>query len=108
MKKELSILIFLGLILPAFLFAQVIRIENPLKAETFEELISNIINFIFYIAIALIPLMVIIGAFYILTAGGEEKRVTVGKNIITYAIIGFAIVLLARGIVSVIKQIIGA
>lgn len=106
MRKILSFLIFLGLVLPTFLSAQ-ITIENPLKAKTFEELISNIINFIFYLAIALVPLMVIIGAFYILTAGGEEKKVTTGKNIIFYAIIGFAIILLAKGLVAVIKDILG-
>lgn len=106
MREELSILIFLGLVLPTFLLAQ-ITIENPLKAKTFEELTGNIINFIFYIAIAIAPLMIIIGAFYILTAGGDEKRVTIGKNIITYTLIGLAIVMLAKGIVAVIKQIIG-
>lgn len=101
-----AILIFLGLILPYFISAQ-ITIENPLKAETFDELIGNLINFIFYLAVALVPLMVIIGAFYILTAAGDEKRVTTGKNIITYALIGFVIILFARGIVFVIKGIIG-
>ncbi len=107
MLKELSILIFLGLFLPTFLFSQVIKIENPLKTKTFEELIKNIINFIFYIALALSPLMVIIGAFYILTAAGDEKRITTGKNIILYTLIGLLIIFFAKGLISLIKQIIG-
>jgi hypothetical protein len=106
MKKILSFLILLSLILPPFVLADV-NIENPLTATSFEEIVDNIINFLFTIAIALVPLMIIIGAFYITTAGGDTNRVTTGKNIILYALIGFAIILLAKGIVGVIEQILG-
>lgn len=104
MKKELSTLIFLGLFLPTFILAQ-ITIENPLKAKTFEELINNIIDFIFYVAMALAPLMVLIGAFYIMSAGGNPKRVETGKNIILYTVIGLVIVFLAKAIVFMIRQV---
>lgn len=80
---------------------------NPLQACEFEEIIDNIIDFIFKIAIALAPLMIVIGAFYIMTAGGDTNRVTTGKNIILYTLIGFAIILLAKGLVAVIKQLLG-
>lgn len=80
---------------------------NPLQYEKFEDLVNAIINFIFTLSLAIVPLMIIIGAFYILTAGGEEKRVATGKNIITYTLIAFAIILLAKGLVALIKQIIG-
>ena len=106
MKKILSFLILLSLILPPFVLADVV-IENPLNASNFEEIVNNIINFLFTLAIALVPLMILIGAFYIMTAGGDTNRVTTGKNIILYALIGFFIILLAKGIVSVIEQILG-
>jgi len=106
MKKILSFLILLSLILPPFVLADVV-IENPLNASNFEEIVNNIINFLFTLAIALVPLMILIGAFYIMTAGGDTNRVTTGKNIILYALIGFVIILLAKGIVGVIEQILG-
>lgn len=84
-----------------------ICIQNPLCAQTFEQLVDSIINFIFTLSLPIVPLMIIIGAFYILTSGGEEKRVATGKNIITYSLIAFAIILFAKGLVAVIKQIIG-
>jgi len=84
-----------------------ICIENPIKACSFEDLTNSVINFIFYIALAMAPLMIIIGAFYLLTAGADPKRVETGKNIILYTLIGFTLVLLAKGLVAIIKQILG-
>lgn len=80
---------------------------NPIQACDFEELVGGIIGFIFMIALALAPLMIIIGAFYILTAGADPKRVETGKNIILYTVIGFAIILLGRALVYVIQNILG-
>lgn len=103
-KIILSILLFSFLTL-SLAKAQVI--SNPLDAETFEELIENLIDFIFWVAVAIIPLMVIIAAFYFITSAGNPDKIKTAKNIILYTVIGFTIVLLAKGIVSVIKQIIG-
>ena len=101
-------LIFLGLALPFLVLATTtITIENPIQADTFEELVDGIIGFIFLVALGLAPLMIIIGAFYILTAGADPKRVETGKNIILYTLIGFTIILLGRALVFVIQQILG-
>ncbi|MDI6591604.1 MAG: hypothetical protein QME61_01550 [Patescibacteria group bacterium] len=106
MKKLFFLIFLIGLILSFSTFAQII-IENPLRANTIEEVVDNFINFIFYLAIALAPLMIIIGAFYLLIAGGEAKKVETGKKIILYTLIGFAIVLFAKGLISVIKSVLG-
>jgi hypothetical protein len=84
-----------------------IELENPLEADTFEELVEGIINFVFMLALAVVPLMVIIGALYLITAGGNPTRVETGKKIIFFAMIGFAIVLLAKGLVALLKNILG-
>jgi len=103
MKKIFLVSILLSL--PTVVLA--VEFQNPLEYETFGELIDAIIKFIFNIAIVVAPLMAIVGAFYILTAGGDPKRVGTGKNIILYTVIGLAIILLARGLVAMIEQIIG-
>lgn len=106
MKKILLILILFNLISPILVSATTtIEIENPINATSFEALANNLIDFIFYIALALAPLMILIGAFYLLTAGAEPKRVETGKNIILYTLIGFTIILLAKGLVALIKGI---
>ncbi len=80
---------------------------SPITHTTFGSLIDAIINFIFNIAIVVVPLMVIIGAFNLLTAAGDPKKITTGKNIITYTLIGFAIILLAKGVIAMIEEVIG-
>jgi len=52
-------------------------------------------------------LIIIIGAFYLLTAAGDPKRIGTGKTIITYALIGLVVILFARALIYVIESIIG-
>lgn len=105
MKKIFSTLILTLLLLPLLTLA--IEFQNPLKYGTFDELVTAIISFIFTIAVVVTPLMIIIGAFYLLTAAGDPKRVETGKTIISYALIGLVVILLARAIIYVIKSAIG-
>lgn len=81
--------------------------ENPLSSCTLEQLIDAIINFIFLVSFAIAPLMLIIAGFYWFTAAGDEKKVDTAKKIILWTCAGLAIILFARGIVSVIKHILG-
>ena len=103
MKKIILISILLSL--PIVVSA--VEFQNPLEYETFGELIDAIIKFIFYIAVVVTPLMIIIGAFYILTAAGDPKKIGTGKNVIIYTLVGLAIILLARGLIAMIESLIG-
>ncbi|MDP2864249.1 MAG: TrbC/VirB2 family protein [bacterium] len=108
--KKIFLLIFIGtltLLPTSALMAQVIGIENPLEAESFEDLLNTIVTFIFWIAIAIAPVMIMIAAFFLLTAGGDPKRIDTAKQIILWTVIGLAIILLAKGLISVLRQIIG-
>lgn len=113
MKKIYLILlfpiIFVIFIFPLLINAQVepVEIENPLKYDTFEDLINAFINFIFWVGIAIAPIMILIAGFNFLTAGGDPKKVDTAKKIILYTVIGLAIVLLAKGLIGIIKQILG-
>jgi len=69
--------------------------------------VGNIIDFIFKIAIVLAPLMVIIGGFFLVTAGGDLNKVNQAKNLLLWTAIGFAVVLLSKGILAIINQILG-
>ncbi|PIZ89212.1 MAG: hypothetical protein COX90_00490 [Candidatus Nealsonbacteria bacterium CG_4_10_14_0_2_um_filter_38_17] len=83
-------------------------IENPLKACSFEDLIETIINFIFIVALAIAPLMILVAAFYFISAGGDPKRINTAKHIMLYAIIGLVVIFFAKGLIDVIKYILGA
>jgi len=102
MKKGLLILIFLGLVLPMSVLA--VTIENPLKAKTFGELINNLITFIFNVALIILPLIMVIAGAYFMFAGGDPGQVQRAKDLIYYTGIGFIIILLAKGVIELLKQ----
>lgn len=104
MLKKIVLLIIIVLI-PVTVNA--ISIDNPLKYESLEELVEHLIGFIFAISLALVPGLILFGAFYILTAAGDPSRVQKGQKIIMYAVIGLAVILFAKGIISVLKNILG-
>ena len=105
LRKKVAILSIIScLIFP--LLVSAVEIKNPLKYDTFGELIEAIINFIFKIALVLAPLFIIIGGFYFVAAQGDPAKIKTGQDIIKYTLIGLLIILLSRGLVAVITEII--
>ena len=84
-----------------------IIINNPLEAESLEIIVENIINFIFKIAIIAAPLMAVIGGFLFITAGGNIQQITRARSLLIWTAIGFLIVLLSKGFLAIINQILG-
>ena len=109
MKQIILISIFTCLIMPVAVAAEgeIIQIQNPLTATSFEAIVGNGIDFIFKIAIVLAPLMVMIGGFLLLTAGGNISQVGRAKSLLLWAAIGFLVVLLSKGILAIINLILG-
>ena len=70
-------------------------------------IINNVTNFIMIIAIPIAGLMILYAAFLILTAAENPKRFEDGKNTIIYTVIGLVIILLAKGLVVLITQLLG-
>ncbi|MDP3093918.1 MAG: hypothetical protein Q8N16_04165 [bacterium] len=84
-----------------------ICVPNPLKYGSFECLIESIINFIFVASLLLAPLMVLVGAFYLMTAGGNPARVKTAQSIFIWTAVGLLIVFMAKGLMSAIKALFG-
>jgi len=84
-----------------------IRIESPIGTTTIPVLIERITNWVFYIGIILAPLMILVGAFYLVTAAGIPARIETGKKFIIWTIVGLAVIFLSRAIIGIIKYILG-
>src|SRR4030042_3375247 len=104
------IFIFLSLIacsiIPTIANGTVV-IDNPLASDSLEDLIDGIITFIFWVATALAPLMILIAAFYFLTSGGNPQQVSTAKKIILYTLIGYTIIIISKGLIIILKDILG-
>ncbi len=78
---------------------------SPISATSVEAIVGRITNWVFYIGIILAPLMIIIGAFMFLTSAGEPDKVRRAKKLIIWTIIGLAVILFSKGLISLIKYI---
>ena len=75
---------------------------NPLKAKTLGEAINALINFLFYLMIIVAPIMIIYGAFLMLFSEGDAKKTGKARQIIFWTLVALAIVVLAKGLPSII------
>lgn len=85
----------------------VVRIENPLKYGTIPEILAAIANFIFWIGIIIMPIVIIIGGIIFATSGGEPEKVKTGRRLLLWSSIGLIILVLARVLAAFIKSILG-
>jgi len=85
-----------------------ITFENPLNADNIWDLINNLIDLIYTISIPLLVIVVLWAGFTMITAGGKAENFKKGQNILLYAAIGFAIILLSKGVSLIISNILNA
>ncbi len=81
------------------------NLPNPFGIYTIPDLINRIINGLVLIAVPLVALMVMWGAFIIITSAGNPAKAKKGGMIILWAAVGFAILLMANGVTSIIESI---
>ncbi len=79
-----------------------IRLPNPLRINSLEALLDKVVTGLIYLAVPVVTLMILIGAFQMLFSGGDSSKFEKGKQTIYYALIGLVVVLLARGLADII------
>ncbi len=100
MKKGVLALLLIGfLTLPIIGLATI----TPAPEVPFLIGLDRIVNIIFTILVAAAVIFVMIGAFQLLTAGGDAEKVSQGREKILYAVIAVVVALLARGIIAFIR-----
>ena len=101
------ITLFLGFLWFPKVAGAIIELDNPLAADSLAELIDRFINLIFYVGIVFAPIMFLVGGFYFMTAAGDPQKIAKARNIMIYTAIGLGVVLLAKALVNLIKDLLG-
>ena len=78
---------------------------NPISAKNITELFNKIFNFLFGLAIFIVPVIVIYAAFLMLMGGGDPVKLQKGRMILLWTAIAFIIILLSRGLPVVFKNL---
>ncbi len=84
------------------------NITNPLAGgpNNIFDIITIITQWIMYIAIPLAVLWIMWAGFLMLTAGPKPENFKKGRDILTYTVIGLAIIFIGKGFVSLIISVI--
>lgn len=70
-------------------------------------LVGKIINWIFTFLMIFVVVMVIMAGFMFVTGGGNPDNVTKARNMLMFALVGFAVGMLAKGIIVLVESFIG-
>jgi FtsH-binding integral membrane protein len=85
-----------------------VELVNPLgEGATFITIINNILNYLIYISVPILAIMILVGGFQVLTARDNPEKIQSGRKTLMYAVIGFAIILISKGVALIILKIIG-
>lgn len=81
-----------------------VRITNPLKHQTFEDLFKAIIDFLFTLSIPGVTIVLIYAGLLFITSSGDPKKIEQAKTLILYSLIGFVIIIGAKGLIGFLKD----
>lgn len=81
-----------------------ITIEPPTRHRSFGELINAVIDFLFTLSLLIVPLVIIIAGYFFVFSEGKAENIEKAKKLFIYALVGFVIILLAKGFVEFILQ----
>lgn len=110
MSQHFGLLLVLLLLLAtvgAPLAGQAAEIRNPIAAENFQSIIARIADWAVAIAASLTTLVVLWAGYLYLLGGASEDNVKRAKSAITWAVVGFIVVLVSASVSALIKNVLG-
>lgn len=84
-----------------------ISLPNPLTSNTFEELITTIINWLLVITGPIVALLIVFAGARIAFSGGSAEQVKGARDMIVYSLIGYTVIIIAKVLVAVVKGLFG-
>jgi len=97
------------LALPTLVFAGPLTPPYPITTpeQLRDSLLCKFLAWFYTFAIIIGIIFVILTAYKYITAGGEAEKVKSAHKTLIYAIIGFAVAILARGVPLIVANLIG-
>jgi len=84
----------------------VVEITNPFSGvNTLDDVVAKVLGVLVTFGAPLAGIMIVIGGFQMLFAGGSEEKFASGKKTILYTVIGYGIIVLADGVAIFIRNL---
>lgn len=100
----LIIIIALFLWFIPYLAAYGLIVDNPIKAATVTELINILLNWALQISVPIAAGAIVYAGFLYTTSGGDQKITGKAKDVLTYAVVGLILIILAKSVGSIIQS----
>jgi len=82
-----------------------LTLTNPLGSDNIVVIINRVLNYLIYVSVPILAIMILVGGFQILAARDNPEKITSGRKTIMYAVIGFAIILISKGVALILLTI---
>jgi len=104
-KTNITLLSILIFVLIPMSITSALNIDNPLgKTSTINDLLLNIVGFLIVLAIPISMILVVYAGFLYITSAGNEEKVKKAQKALIWALVGFAVVLIARSVPTIITN----
>ncbi|OGE25326.1 hypothetical protein A3C26_00665 [Candidatus Daviesbacteria bacterium RIFCSPHIGHO2_02_FULL_39_12] len=108
MKKLAFLTAISSFLTPSVVLAENIQITKPQQGfTTIGDFISKVLTFAFLIAVLVVLVMLIWGAFEWITSGGDKEAVGKARSRIINALVGLAVLAVAFALTRVAAQFLG-
>lgn len=107
MKKSVALFLVFILFFSIANLAFAVEIKNPIKADSFPKLLTDIADVVGTVVASVAVLMFIVAGIFFLISAGNPNMITRARTALGYAIVGLVVGLAAKGIVLLIEKIIG-
>ena len=84
-----------------------VTFPNPLTSTSISEVVDKISDWLFNLAIVAAPVLLVIGGIIFMTAAGDPGRLSTAKRMILWTVVGFLVILLSQGLISVVVGLLG-
>jgi len=105
-KINIVLLIVLIFVLIPIFITFALDIHNPLGGiSDINSLLKNIVGFLIVLAIPISMILVVYSGFLYITSAGNEDKIKTAQKTLIWALVGFAVVLVARSVPVIIENI---
>ncbi len=80
-------------------------LPNPLGVSNVQDILLKLLDALMILAVPVAVGMAMYGAYKIITSAGDSKKAQEGGKIILYAALGFGLLLISKGIVTIVQSL---
>ncbi len=82
-------------------------LPNPIACDDIFCVIGRILRGLRLVAIPVSVVMVVVGGYQIMAAGGDPEKFSSGRKTIIYAAVGLAVIILAEAVFYIVSDVVG-